>query len=133
MPRVLLLVSILCTVFTGCVTDVRTSTAEGVPNRSVGQWQNRHAGDKDLIAVWIQQLPDNSFDAPRYEGKHPCMIGYIFRSGRQHLFHHLPDGTVESAAWVLIDAWQLEGLEIVYDREAVLSLQSRLGRPSRNT
>ena len=100
MARIALLLPVLCAALAGCVTDVRKSTGDDIPNRSIGQWQNRHAGDADLIAVWLQQLPDNPVDARNYEGKHPCMIGYVFRSGRQHLFHHLPDGTVESEAWV---------------------------------
>jgi hypothetical protein len=130
MSRVHPLLFVLCSVLAGCAPNTHTDTN---PDRTIGRWQNRHAGDQNLVAVWIQQLPDNSFDAPRYEGKHPCMVAYIFRSGRQHLFHYLPDGTIESEAWVPTERWQLESLAVVYDREAIVALQKRLAARPQNT
>src|SRR5436190_14983030 len=82
-------------------------------NRSIGHWEHRYPKSQ-LVGIWIQQLPDNAFEAPQYEGKHPCMVYYIFPNGRSHGFHYLPDGTIESEAWSQAPSWMLAHLNIVY-------------------
>jgi hypothetical protein len=60
--------------------------------------------------------------------------------GRVHIqewptapLHYLPDGTIESEAWVPTERWQLESLAVVYDREAIVALQKRLAARPQNT
>ncbi|MDX1680587.1 MAG: hypothetical protein R3242_07645, partial [Akkermansiaceae bacterium] len=64
-------------------------------------------------------------DPPKYEGKHPCMVYYIFPDGRSHGFHYQPDGTVESDDWSDASDWMLEQLEIVYQPEVLKDLIRR--------
>ena len=101
-----------------CATDSQRQAAlPSEPpqvNRANGPWEHRYRDDRNLVGVWIQQLPDNSFEAPSYEGKHPCMVYYIFADGRAHGFHYLPDGTIESQDWSQAPTWMLDHLDIVY-------------------
>jgi hypothetical protein len=101
-------------------------------NTSVGHWEHRHPNNKNLVGVWIQQFPDNPFDAPRYEGKHPCIVSYIFADGRAHSFDYLPDGSIVSQVWSRPPIWMLEHLDIVYRPETLKTLIQRAKANDRN-
>ena len=71
------------------------SQNDGIEDLGIGPWKNEYPDDQRVVGIWIQQFPDGG-DASPYEGKHPCMVYYIFPDGRQHGFHYEPDGITES-------------------------------------
>jgi hypothetical protein len=94
---------------------------------SVGPWENRHPNDKNLVGIWIQQYPDEPQERHLFEGKHPCMVYYIFRSGRCHELHYEADGEVKLDDWLKpkeVPDWMLKNLTIIYDNAAVQKLIS---------
>jgi hypothetical protein len=117
----------------GCVSRDASSMVtiehdQRLAHASVGPWENRHPNDKNLVGIWIQQFPDCAEDTEemhRYEGKHPSMVYYIFRSGRCDAFDYEPDGEVTVAGWVKeTPDWMLKNLTIIYDNAAVQKLIS---------
>jgi hypothetical protein len=116
----------------GCASHQPLVTPSQPKDTSLGPWEHRHPKDKNLVGIWIQQFPDCSFDAPRYEGKHPCMVYYIFADGRDHCFHYLPDGSIESEGWSQPPAWMLENLSIVYRPATLKTLIQRAKANDRN-
>ena len=125
------ILALICIWLSGCASQefVITDDLPPVPyieDLSVGPWENRYPNDKQLVGIWIQQFPDNSYDAPAYEGKHPCMLCYIFSDGRKHGFHYTPDGDIESEWWSEAPDWMLEQLDIVYKPLLLKSLIQRV-------
>ena len=74
---------------------------EPVTNFTVGQWVPIHEKNPDLVGVYVQQFPDCDGDgeAKLYEGKHPCMIIYVFKNRRAHQLGYWPDGRIRSGFW----------------------------------
>jgi len=88
----------------GCVAENQRQLSEApdvqpVTNRAVGPWINRFDGVKGLAGVIVQQFPDNSADAPDYQGKHPAMILYVFKDGRVNQCGFDPNGNITEDFW----------------------------------
>ena len=64
-----------------------------------GKWKNKYDGAPDLAGILVQQFSDNVADATEYEGKHPCMIIYVFRDGRANQNGFYSDGIVKEDFW----------------------------------
>ena len=80
----------------------QVSEAPPVPtitNHEVGEWNNIHIGNKDLVGIRVQQFPDCQFEADRYEGKHPAMIIYVFKNNKAHQLVYEPNGAVSGDSW----------------------------------
>ena len=78
-----------------CVVAI---TTDGSPEK----WRNIYEGNPELAGVLVQQLPDNAAEAPRWRGKHPAMILFVFWGGRVRQFGYSPDGIVKEDFW-----WQI--------------------------
>lgn len=78
-----------------------------IRNFAVGPWVNRYADSPDLAGVRVQQFPDCDGEAPRYEGRHPAMLIYVFKDGRANQVSYEPDGTVTNDFWFKVakDHW----------------------------
>ena len=100
------------------------SQNDGIEDLGIGPWKNEYPDDQRVVGIWIQQFPDGG-DASPYEGKHPCMVYYIFPDGRQHGFHYEPDGITESQGWSHAPDWILEQLDIVHQPEVLKLLIER--------
>lgn len=70
-----------------------------VYDRSVGKWTNRYSACIDLAGVVVQQFPDCAGDAPRYEGRHPAMILYVFKDGSVNQNSFAPSGGLLEDFW----------------------------------
>jgi hypothetical protein len=92
------------------------AAGDRVRDTSVGPWRSLHKGDADLAGVRVQQFPDCDGEAPAYEGRHPCMIIYVFKDGRAHQTEFLPNGTPRGDFWYTIqpDHWLWEDLDRSY-------------------
>jgi hypothetical protein len=63
------------------------------------EWINIHKNNPDLIGVYVQQYPDNLSDRAAYEGKHPCMVIFVFKGNKAHQVEYSPTGQVENGFW----------------------------------
>jgi hypothetical protein len=82
-----------------------------ITNFEVGPWVNIHRKNPDLVGVRVQQFPDCQYEAKRYEGKHPAMVIYVFRSGWAHQVEYAPDGRIESGFW-----WKVAPDHCIWER-----------------
>jgi hypothetical protein len=94
--------TLCCFVVVGCSSVQERGELEPPPeikNYTVGSWENVHKGDPNLEGFRVQQFPDCAYDAPRYEGRHPAMVVYLFKGNRIHQMSFAPDGKVEADFW----------------------------------
>lgn len=98
---------------TGCTQSgslSNTALVDGLPSGphihdlAVGQWDNTHTDNSELAGVIVQQFPDNSHDAPKYESKHPCIILFVMWDGRVNELQYKPSGKITSNSWWHIKA-----------------------------
>ena len=68
-----------------------------IHNHAVGRWVNRFADDPALVGVRVQQFPDCEYEAEDYEGKHPCMIIYVFQDSYAFQDGFEADGSLSSS------------------------------------
>ena len=77
--------------------DIAVAKLKHVPCGS--EWINIHKDNPDLIGVYVQQFPDNAADRAVYEGKHPCMVIFVFKGNKAHQVSYTPTGQVETGFW----------------------------------
>lgn len=68
-------------------------------NTSEGSWVNLHQKTDELIGVKVQQFPDNPYTSSKYEGKHPSMVIYVFKSMKAHQIEYNPNGSIKAGFW----------------------------------
>ncbi len=99
--RRLLLLAALLALLPGCAAPqpkVAPLKDEGIRDTSVGRWENPFRHSANLAGVITQQFPDGG-DFKPYEGKHPCMILFVFWDGRIRQINYEPDGSSHDAQW----------------------------------
>ena len=80
-----------------------------IKNVITGKWTNIHFSNPDLAGVLVQQFPDNPYEAPAWEGKHPAMILFVMWNGRVNQLGYEPSGKVRENFW-----WNIESSEHDY-------------------
>jgi hypothetical protein len=96
--------------------ESEAGSAPEIKNRAIGKWTNAYEGVAGLAGVRVQQFPDCDGDSKQYEGRHPCMVIYIFTDGRANQMGFNPDGSIKENFWHTLrpDNWIWQSMDRSY-------------------